>query len=113
MRKSISEIREIAAEYVENNMQEYERCENCTYFNAFTDKQVKVLIPIFGKNIENCGICKITSLTHDEPIILNKNTNKTDAEIIIGEENCFTIDNYTMDMLIQQRYDAIEQDYWE
>lgn len=112
MRKSIAEIREIAADYVRNNMKEYERCENCMYFKPFYWRDFDKLKPIFGAIIKECGICTNTKGANGEPIIIHKDTNQTDASHICGDE-CFEIDDYTKSLLIEQRYNAIEHDYWE
>lgn len=112
MRKSISEIEEMAREMVEDNA-ELCICENCKYYTGFTDNQVKVLVPIFGEAVRGCGICTITTLPNNEPVVINGQTNQTDAELVHGEKNCFEWDNEKFNMHAESVYNNIEQNYWE
>lgn len=112
MIKSISEIKKIAQEYVEDNESDYAICRNCMHFAKFTNKEEKVLIPIFGSDIKDCGVCANTAGVNNEPIIMHCETVQYDANEVCGD-NCFEWDECAFQDAVQARYDAIEPDYWE
>lgn len=85
MRKSIREIKEIAREYVEDNESDYAICGNCMHFSKFTKEEEKVLIPIFGSCIKDCGVCNNATGINGEPLIMNCETHLDDASTLCGD----------------------------
>lgn len=112
MRKSISEIEQLAREAVKADSSLH-ICENCKHYTAFTAEQVKVIVPVLGEAVKGCGICSFGTLPNDEPLIINGKTNQTDAELVHGEKNCFEWDNAKFNMHTESAYNGIEQNYWE
>lgn len=112
MRKSISKITELAREAVEAD-NSLIVCENCKHYTAFTDAQVTVIVPVLGEKVKGCGICSFSTLPNDEPLIINGQTNQTDAEFVHGEKNCFEWDSAKFNMHAESVYNGIEPNYWE
>ena len=89
--KKNDKIEELALEQISENSNEYEICYNCEYFGSFSEKEINILIPILGKNVKNCGVCLNFTGANDEPVIVNENTNQSDAIQNCGVR-CFSWD---------------------